>query len=303
MKVNKPRGDNRTPLTFQSSGQMSSLLQRSRCHITLPLTVDVLDYILSFLESDPKALEACCISHPLLCQIAHPHIYANIYLRTSNLISYSNFGPYNLAKLLSDRPHIANYIRNLYIRVSGDSNENIGPFLQEISTVFPKLLALKKITLDHRSTHTSFCWESQPKSFRIAFLGCLRSESVQHVCIRGISYFPFTSVWNGESRTIKSLTLTDCFKWHEASNQAPTLDTNSSPPIESLAVRRCGGDFLENFSGLVKTFRMHFRSLKFSQDHYKGYDPLPSLLSCSSSFLTSLDLDIGRNCMSVIYSL
>ena len=280
---------------------MSSLLERSRCHIVLPLTIDVLDYILSFLESDSKTLKACCRSHPLLCQIAEPHIYASIYLRTSNHVSDRNFGPSNLVNLLSNRPHIANYIRNLDIQVSGDSDEEMVPFLHEISTALPKLLTLKKITLDHRSTPTSFCWESQPECFRMVFIGCLRSPSVQHVCLRGIFHFPFVSVWNGESQTIKSLTVGNCFVW-DPFNRAPTLDLYdsecSNAPIESLTFECCGGNFLEKFSGWVKTFRMHFRSLEYFQDD--NYDLLPSLLSCSSNFLTNLDLDLGRKCMSVI---
>ena len=264
--------------------------------ITLPLTIDVLDYIFSFLESDLKALKACCRSHPLLCQIAEPHIYANIYLKTSNYISDRNFGPSNLVKLLSNRPHIANYIRNLDIQVSCDSDNDVVPLLHEISTVLPKLLALKKITLDHGSTHwhrSFFCWESQPESFRMAFLGCLLSQYVQHICLRGIFYFPFISVWNGTSPTIKS----NCVAWHEPLHRAPT-SYNSNPPIKSLTVQCCGGDFLEKISGLVKTYRMHFRSLEYSHD---SYDSLPGLLSCSSNFLTSLDLDIGEKCMSIFY--
>ena len=276
---------------------MSSLPQRSRCHITLPLTTDVLDYILSFLESDPKTLKVCCRSHPLLCQIAEPHIYANIYLRTPNHVSDHNFGPSNLVKLLSDRPHIVDYIRNLDIQVSGDSYDEVVPFLQEIPTILPKPLTLKKITLDHRSTRTCFCWESQPESFRTAFLGCLHSSSVQHVCLKGIFHFPFVSVWNGESRTIKSLTVSNCFVW-DPFHRVPTVDLYdseySNAPIESLTFQCCGGIFLEKFSGWVKIFRMHFRSLEYFQDD--SYDVLPSLLSCSSNFLTNLDLDIGRKC-------
>ena len=267
---------------------MSSLSQQSPCHITLPLSIDVLDYILSYLESDPKTLEAFCKSHPLLSQIAEPHVYANIYLRTSDHISDHNFGPSNLAKLLSDRPHIANYIRNLDIQVSGDSDEDVGTFLHEISTVLPKLLALKKISLDHQ--YSILKSGSQPESFHTAFVGCLRSQSVQHVCLKGISYFPFISAWHGKSRTIENLTLSNCLVLHKRGRTFNPYGSNL--PIEC----GCGGNFLEKFSGLIKG--VHFRSLEYS--HY-NYDLLPGLLSLSSNFLTSLDLDIGRKCMSIIY--
>src|SRR6266498_3408781 len=110
----------------------------------MALPAEILSHILSFLQSDPAALKTCSESHPSLCQFAEPYLYSHFLLTTDN----SSSKPANLIELLTKRPYIVHYIRSLEIYVSDHENETKRRRrLKEISTILPKLLALRAITL------------------------------------------------------------------------------------------------------------------------------------------------------------
>src|SRR6266704_3028743 len=119
------------------------------------LPAEILDYILSFLQSDPVALKASSQSHPLLSKLAEPYLYAHISLRTDDTLPDHNLGVFDLSKLLSDSPHLARYICSLHIVFA--KYESDGPDVQvnrhveEISAILPILSALNTITLERIS--------------------------------------------------------------------------------------------------------------------------------------------------------
>ena len=87
----------------------------------MALPAELLDHILSFLQSDPETLKSCSESHSPLSQLAEPYLYHHVLFKTDE--SEQLFKPENLAELLSKRPYIAHYIRSLEIRVGGSLNK------------------------------------------------------------------------------------------------------------------------------------------------------------------------------------
>ena len=260
---------------------------------TLP--AEIISRIFSFLQSEPAAITACLESHPLLLEIALPYAYSNIFLKTgdSSVVGYK---PADLTRILSKRPHIAHYIRSLDIIVGGKLDAEIQRHrLEEISTILPNLSALKKITLDH-ALCPSFGWEGLPESFRLAFLDCLRMQSMRDLCIDSVLHFPYTSA------QCKSITVRGCFRvYPSTSTNNLDLDLEDGPstnqdfiPFESLCLQDCTDTFLQGFVPWFVARRSQLRSLEF--EGFCGDDGhycLPMLLSNSSNTLTSLDLHLG----------
>ena len=263
----------------------------SRTSMALP--AELLDHILSFLQSEPKVLKKCSESHPLLRQLAEPYLSSYIWVRTDN----TSFQGLDLTELLSKRPYIVHYIRHLEIYVSdGDDKETRRCCLEELSTILPNLLALREITLDH-TLCAVFGWEEQPESFRRAFLDCLRSQSMQDVHLKHIWRFPFTSALNGEC-SIRSLTVRGGTWQHSKPSPINNLDLdgpfmNQGPPLKSLRIQLGRESFLHGFVPWFATCRSQLRSLEFFSLDDRGYDLLPKLLTSSSNSLTSLDLNLG----------
>jgi len=264
------------------------------------LPVEVIDHIFSFLQSDPASLRACSKAHPSLSQLAEPHLYSYILLKAGGDSSDQGFWPSNLAKLLSKRPHIARYIRSLEIQVftNPDFDGVVRLHLKEISNILPMLLALRQIALDHSSTLLSFQWETQPESFRLAFLACLRLPSMQDVSLTFVAQFPFTSLLNDECKLLRELTLQSC-TWRTSHTNVVTDGSSHPPrrlPFESLCFGDHDGEADREFIDWAATCLLQLRSLKFYSDEY---DSLPKLLaSCSTTLVNlSLGFHVGRECM------
>ena len=176
----------------------------------------------------------------------------------------------------------------------------------------PNLSALRELTLDH-SLCSLFRFEELPESFRLAFLDCLRLQSMRDVCINYVLHFPFKSALNSECKSIRSLTVRGLFWVHPStSTNDLNLDldgpfTNQDLPLESLCLKNCTDPFLERFvPWFVTCGRSQVRSLEFQCSCGDGaYEWLPILLSSSSNTLTSLDLDLGLAllCMSLSWHL
>jgi len=261
---------------------------------SMALPPEILDHILSFLQSDPAALKSCSESHPSLSQLAEPYLYAHVLLRTDD--ESQLFKPENLTELLSKRPYIVYYIRSLEIDVrNGHDKETRRCCLEEISTILPNLSALREITLDHSSS-PGFGWEAQPESFRRAFLDCFRSQTMQDVHVKHVLLFPFRSALNGEC-SIRSLTVRGGLWQRSNPNQINNLDSdgpfmNQGIPLKSLCIQLCGEEFLHGFVPWFATCRPQLHSLEFFSLDDRGYDSLPRLLTSSSNSLTSLDLNV-----------
>ena len=277
-------------MTRLSHNEWSHHAMNSHCNITVP--AEIVDHILSFLQSDPETLKTCSESHPSLCQLDEPYLYSHILFKTDDESESEQCS--KLTELFSKRPYIVQYIRSLEIRVNSFHNTKVRRRrLEEISTILPNLLALREITLDH-SPH-SFGWNAQPESFRLAFLDCLRLQSMQDVHINSVVDFPFRSALDGECKSIRSLTVRGgCSK----PNQINNLDldspiTNQDLPLKSLCLHNCTESFFQGFAPWFATCRIQLRSLEFFSFLNWGYGSFPQLLTGSSSSLTSLDLNLG----------
>ena len=282
----QPRTD--WPHLLQTSGRWPFVT-------SMAFPAEIFDHILSFLQSDPAALKSCSESHPSLSQLAEPHLYAHIFLRTDDQSDLCS-KPANLAELLSNRPYIVHYIRSLEIYVgNGQDEETRRRCLEEISTILPNLSALREITLDHSSS-PNFGWEAQPESFRRAFLDCLRSQTRQDVHVKHVLLFPFRSALNGEC-SIRSLTVRGGLWQRSNPNQINNLNSdgpfmNQGIPLKSLRIQLCWEEFLHGFVPWFATCRPQLHSLEFFSLDDRGYDSLPRLLTSSSNSLTSLDLNV-----------
>ena len=258
--------------------------------MTLP--AELLDYILSFLQSDPTALKACSESHSSLCQLAEPHLYSHILLKTHHESA-------DLAEVLSKRPYIVHYILSLEIYVGGDYGTETQHRLEEIATILPNLLALREITFDHSP---SFEWEEEFESFHPAWLDCLRLQSMRDVCITHVvSFSSFSS--NGERKSIRALTVRGGYLWQRPSPSRRTNDVDwdglfiiHDRPLATCAQKTKEWflqEFVPWFAPWFATCRSQLPSLEFFSLSSRSYDSLPELLASSSNSLTNFDLNLG----------
>jgi len=271
-----------------------------RCEMNLP--AEILDHIFSFLQADPTSLRACSKSHPSLSQLAEPYLYSHIVIKAGE--SSLSDRPSNLAELLSKRPHIAHYIHNLEIWVIGDSgifDHHIQCHLEEISNLLPMLLALRQIALNHAAAQSFFQWETQPESFRLAFLACLRLPSMQDVSLTRVFQFPWSSLVNfNEYKSLRGLALQGYYWTNRYANVAEDglSNQNGSLPFESLCIQGYNREgVVQKFTDWAATCLPRLRSLKFSS---QAYHSLVKLLTSCSTTLVNLSFDIGsrRSCMS-----
>jgi len=263
------------------------------------LPAEILDHIFSFLQADPASLRACSKTHPSLFQLAEPYLYSHIVIKAGeNSLSDK---PSNLAELLSKRPHIAHYINNLEIWVIGRSSlfdHHLQCHLEELSNLLPMLLALRKIAFEHSDAHFFFKWKTQPESFRLGFLACLRLPSMQDVSLTRVFQFPFSSLLNNECNSLRGLTLQGSY-WTSYANVAEdgSSNQNGSLPFESLCIQGYNGEVDQKFIDWAATRLPRLRSLKFSS---QAHHSLVKLLTSCSTTLVNLSFDIGsgRSCMS-----
>ena len=173
-------------------------------HLEMNLPAEILDLILSFLQSDPVALRACCESHPSLSKLAEPYLYAHIYLRTDDMFPEQNLGVFDLSKLLSNSPHLVHYVFSLHIvfvKYESDGPDVVNRHVEEISAILPLLSALKTITLKS----DIFGGPRQlPECFTLVFLDCLCLPSMQKVRI--LNFYDIPSV---ECKPITRLPVRD----------------------------------------------------------------------------------------------
>ena len=156
-------------------------------HLEMNLPAEILNHILSFLQSDPVALRACCESHPSLSKLAEPYLYAHISLRTDDMFPEQNLGVFDLSKLLSNSPHLVHYIFSLHVVFVGyQPDVQVNRHVEEISAILPLLLALRTITLGRMSGSPG----QLPESFTVVFLDCLLLPSMQKVRILNFDDIP-----------------------------------------------------------------------------------------------------------------
>jgi len=252
----------------------------------MSLPDDVLDHILSFLQSDLRALKACSQSHPKFIPLVERYLYATVTLYDNNTISQNGLGTPQFMTLLSDNPHIANYIRSLEVEVTYDLIESV-QYLEDIASVLRMCSLLNKITL--KQIHSG--WAALPEAFRLAFLDCLHLSSMKAVCIIYVYGFPLTAL--EYAKNLKQLTLRGWAPDHDFIPERSTY-----PLLEDLSVQDCGGITLEKI--IIWVQAQNLRSLEFLGpcDTTREVWLLQSLLSSCSNTLVNLNLDIWTGCKS-----
>ena len=242
----------------------------------MSLPTDVLDLILSFLQDDHAALKACLESHPIISQIAERYSYAHITVNENATIKSEIQFDVKLAVVLSRKPRIAKYVRSLEI--------NIGSY--SLSEELPTILSsdsLPRLTKIALSSGPGFCigWQSLPESFRTAFIAFFNLPSIRGISIAWISGFPLSAL-NGCSK-VKDLTL-GWWSW-DGVNITPD-DVNSPLRLESLSIKRCGGQSLKRLITWAPT--RHLRTLELSVLDPMDHANIPELISKCSNSLTFL---------------
>jgi len=253
----------------------------------MSLPDDVLDHILSFLQSDFHALKACSQSHPKFIPLVERHLYATVTLYDNNTISQNGLGTRQFISLLSDNPHIANYIRSLEVEVTYDLIESV-QYLEDIASVLRMCSLLNKITLKQ----IPLGWAALPEAFRLAFLDCLHLSTMKAVCIIRVFGFPLKAL--EYAKNLKRLTLCG---WIPDGNFIP--EPSTYPLLEDLSIQDCGGVTLGNVTIWPQWVQARNRSLEFLApfDTIREVGQLQSLLSSCSNIL-NLNLDFGTGCKS-----
>ena len=158
------------------------------------LSIEVVDHILSFLQSDPVSLKACYESHPLLSQLAQRHRFTHVVLNNDLFPPEFAFRPSDFSKVIHRHPHIATYVRSIELEVA------IYP--SELSSILPMVTLLKKVKLCGKLDP---CWDEIPEHFCQAFLDCVHLPSMEDVSILQVSRFPLSALNN-----VKRLALDEC---------------------------------------------------------------------------------------------
>jgi len=258
--------------------------------VVMSLPADVLDYILSFLQSDTDTLKACSRSHPILSQLVERYLYTSITLRDDISLEASE-----LNELLHNRPHVANYVFALEIEFAyGTDQKALGPFLEAISFILPMLTMLRKIRLSHTRPAT-VTWQMLPEKFYLAFLDCLRLPSMATICIEFFA-FPLSALT--QCKHIGNLSIRG---WSHGPETVIVGGNHTPfPTIDSLALHDCCPRFLDTFSNWTRS--RNISALEISDTSFgRSFNNLPRFLICCSHSLTSLDVDIGKRCMSNSY--
>jgi len=259
----------------------------------MSLPNELLDYILSFLQSDTYTLDKCTRSHPILSKIAERHIYAEITLYDDPHPKVESHTTHNFTQILANKPEVVHYIRSLTIYLKDYGNSP----LITIASLLPMLPGLTKITLNGKVDSS---WDKLPETFRQAFVPFLHAQ-VRDVCISSIISFPLDSL-NGckNLRTVALDLMCGEIQYDKGSGKIDRPSPLPSPLIEHLSFRPCCGMTMEYVTGWVQANNL--RSLKFtgvSEDVQRTLrEFLPPLLAACADSLTSLCLDLNDKCTS-----
>ena len=272
------RLDRRSLINLNSYHKMSGL---GETRMNLPF--DVLDSIFSFLKSHPDSLVACSKAHPFFSRVAERHLYRHITIHLGPWTS--KFGyllePSELSKLLSETPHIVNYVRVLCI-VLVDFRGRTYPTpetsrdLEEISLVLPMLSSLECIILNGPSHFVS--WNQLPQSFTAAVEKSLHLATLHRIHVRSLG-FPLCILDN--HRNI------NCFSLY-GRPQTPDCSEDSNLQLTALSFSVTRGHYLTSFLNWAKRHIFNLQSLKC--DFYEG--EVLGLLEICSDTLNSLDVTL-----------
>ena len=266
------------------------------------LPPEIVDHILSFL--DPLTLKKCIACCPELSDILERHLYANITLQDAESCQLNPC--FQLVKLLSHSPHIANYVRSLTIRVTQPPFHRRGCIqdVEIVSILQDKLQRLERVCLAPAYEKSAVRWSDMHENTRAAFLMLPRLPTLKEVSIRDIEIFPLSTF--DECQNITRLLLrghschSDTLNW-EGQSPYPQLDFLSGnfrhsdtwqvqspyPRLDFLSLESCPPTLIPWVGSRT------LRSLDFRVD---DPDMFQELLEVCSDTLTSLNVDLYAYC-------
>jgi len=254
----------------------------------MSLPDELVDHILSFLQSDLVTLKKCAEAHPILSRISERYIYAKVALYDDFLTTVPVTPPglrtTKFAQIIAKTPNITNHIRDLeiYINDGADPGQSkaTASHLKSIASMLPAFSRMKTIALRARIS-----WHTLPEIFRQAFQHLIHVQCMKNVSIFHMSFFPLSMLNNCET-----LTLHNC---KDVQYEKEPIDSEDRPyrALEHLSIQHSNCETLEKITSWVQ---MHsLRSLAvILDDEFKFRDLLPQLLSACSSTLINLDLDL-----------
>ena len=262
----------------------------------MALPTDVVDHILSFLQSDPISLKTCSKSHPILSKLAERHLYSSITIisgGSNNIVASENCLQERKLNRLSRNSDIANYVRSLKVnfayKPSRRRRQATPNYLERVFAVVPQFLSLRKITINNARNDVNASWDIVANRACPAFLALF--QSMEEVHIEG---FNLNSSCLRRCQTVRFLTLSRCnFHSVDPSQLAPF--SSPRPLLKSLSMDSCSRRSLLNILAWVQTLPLlSLRLLKLKDSAYDQlHSLLPQLLSGCSSSLNNLDLDFG----------
>jgi len=264
------------------------------------LPVEILDYIFSYL--DVHSLKASSKAHPVLSHIAERHLYVRITLQNheeyNSSDSWLSLEVGQLSDLLSERPHIANYVLFLTINV-GEGDDKLFPFLEAIPSILALLLKLRTVVLNWTSTmgRVKFNkYPNLPEDFCSSLAKSFELISMKKVKFYGIR-IPL-SLLHRCGNTIEKLVFDRCIVSQSDDSEVES-SSSGCPPLEDLRITKINNRSLKTLVHWVANGCRQLRQFRFSPFDKRDEDPFvlikPILVSCSNT-LTILDVDLGSLC-------
>jgi|SRR6266545_7127661 len=276
---------------------MDPEIQISRGPSTM-LPVEILEYIFSCL--DVNSLKASSKVHTLFSRVAERHLYTDIALQNSEKLKCSDYQlPLEVGQLsnvLSERPHIANYVLSLVIN-AGSNNELLFPFLEAVPSILALLPKLKMIRLNCPTGWAEFNkYPNLPESFRLSLAKSFGLLSMKEVEFYGIKV-PL-SLLHRCGNTIERLVFDHCIVPKPDDSEVES-SSSDCPPLKNLSITELDNQSLKTLVHWVANGCRQLRQFRFSPFDKKDDEPFilikPILESCSNT-LTVLDIDLASLC-------
>ena len=257
----------------------------------MQFSAEILDHIFSFLISHRETLIACS-KDPILSPIVERHLYYHVVVQIiGNPPNYA-FEPDHLSKLVSERPHILQYVRCLQIQVELDtdffmSENDLGIRENDLTKrldEFAETLLVFPVLECIRLTTPNWVWY-WPDAFRAALEDRLHLASITEVHFVGTWNFPPSLL--DSCKNIKNLSLSSVQSFEVGRVSDPTL-----PQLKSLTL------FTDPISSsLLAWLKHHISELQSLECTRLSKEALSELLGVCSGTLTKLDLYVtGTQC-------
>ncbi len=244
----------------------------------MSLPTDVVDYILSLLQSDIATLQTCAQSHPTLSELSECYIYANITLHDDDKYIVNQEGHRlrirKFAQIITKNPNITNHVRSLKVYVA----QNVYPelpkamasYLNIVASTLPTFSRLKKITLSGFGRSSCISWRTLPETFCQAFQRLLHVQHMRDVSIFYASFLPLSLLNNCKTR----LTLHFCI---DGQYDKGSIEDQPYQPLEHLSIQCC----YETMKKITSWVQLRsLRSLRLTLDEPSEFkDFLPQLLA------------------------